>query len=506
MKIKKLLISAASLIVSVALCATVGISKPELHAHANSEDEQIPVVGGNVFSDEFIELFDMDETIEPDQKEYCNATLEDEFADDKVGIVLMHDVSIKAKIYTKDSFSVSGIKEVKDLTQYYVSIIRKGTFEEGNEFNINKFHQILELTLCEKSKENVLRVVKELEKLDYIMVAQPMYIHHYKAYANDVIPDRPCFGDTNHDGKINLEDVVALQKHIAQIYDCTVCRTCGDITGEGLVLDLEDVVALQRYIAKLSDSGKCGKESDSHAFLEPRNTDSETIKKIETAYEKSNPISDSDKEALLKNFDKLFDAKFYDTLSNGAMIVRCDYYGSATPAINVKKVIGNYIYYCSSPGQEKYLLIGDRYVSIEDAYKEKLISDEIFRELAFKLHMYWRATYTLDNEFEDNTVLVCLTNEASRMLAVYEPSQFGIDGIIEVTDLTDATRVRLLEQRNNPNISEDKKLRDESKYTQILMLTLSEHSKQNVLDTIEELIKLDIVKSAEPNLMEAKPV
>lgn len=311
-------------------------------------------------------------------------------------------------------------------------------------------------------------------------------------------PPHACFGDANHDKKINMEDAVALQKNLAEIHDCAVCRSCGDITGDGI--DLTDVIEIQRHVAKIRDFNKCGTESGVHAFLEPRTVDSDTVDRIETAYLKFNPKSDSETEDILKYSDRLLDTKYYDTLSNGFMIVRCDYWGAEAPAIECKKVIGNYTYYYSSPLQEKYLLIGDRYVSIEDAYKKKLLSDKIFEELAFKLHMMWRNTFTLDNEFEDNTVLVCLTDSASKRLAMYSPSDFGIDGIVSVKDLTEDTRVKLLKQRMEPDSVPENERLDEDKYTQILLLTLSQHSKQNVLDTIEKLLELSIVESAEPNL------
>ena len=66
----------------------------------------------------------------------------------------------------------------------------------------------------------------------------------------------PGRGDVNHDGKINLEDAVILQKYMANLYDGFLCWTCADITGSdtpGKCIDLDDVVQIQKYVAKLID-------------------------------------------------------------------------------------------------------------------------------------------------------------------------------------------------------------------------------------------------------------
>lgn len=124
-------------------------------------------------------------------KYYCHATLEDEFADDKVIIMLNSEESLKLKDYTVEDFSdIATVYSVTELTSYTKELLKKNYSDEyltqnTNTRDLDKFNSILCLTLNEHSKQNVLDVIRILEKKDWIISAEPDYIMESNAVPND---------------------------------------------------------------------------------------------------------------------------------------------------------------------------------------------------------------------------------------------------------------------------------------------------------------------------------
>lgn len=155
-----------------------------------------------------IKIFDKIE-----EKEYCNATIDEDFSDDSVLVVLKNNASLKFKEYTKSDFDIDNVSSVKNLTSYTfedrkqqyaafkekVSVMRSNAeinsdfqaetnsnivvsdriieselMEESTKFS--KYHQILKLNLKSKSKQSVLDAVKQLEQRDDVLAACPNYI------------------------------------------------------------------------------------------------------------------------------------------------------------------------------------------------------------------------------------------------------------------------------------------------------------------------------------------
>ena len=58
------------------------------------------------------------------------------------------------------------------------------------------------------------------------------------------------YGDANGDGKVNVRDVTAIQRHISE-YSALTGRslTCADVDGNGAV-DINDATLLQQYLAE----------------------------------------------------------------------------------------------------------------------------------------------------------------------------------------------------------------------------------------------------------------
>lgn len=119
-----------------------------------------------------VEIFPGDEKdkkpVDDEEKKICNATLEDDFADDCVLVVMKKAYSEVGKKYTIDDFSEIECTDVRNL--YY------GSSHENNPLlNKDDFHQILKLELKIKGKKQVLDAIKILEQREDILLAEPDY-------------------------------------------------------------------------------------------------------------------------------------------------------------------------------------------------------------------------------------------------------------------------------------------------------------------------------------------
>lgn len=124
-------------------------------------------------------------------KKYCNATIEDEFVDNKVIVVLSQEESSKLKDYSVDDFcDIETVCDVDELTYYTKELLKKncsGNYLEqyANISDIDSFNSILSLTLNVHSKQNVLNVIRILEERPYIISAEPDYTMESNAVSDD---------------------------------------------------------------------------------------------------------------------------------------------------------------------------------------------------------------------------------------------------------------------------------------------------------------------------------
>lgn len=108
--------------------------------------------------------------------------------------------------------------------------------------------------------------------------------------------------------------------------------------------------------------------------------------------------------------------------------------------------------------------------------------------------------YTMEDEFTDNEILVVLTNEESLLFKEYSVKDFKGIGAIKVEDLT---KVYTKEKVYNTHIKNPlENQRYINNFSKILKITLNQNNKQNVLDKINVLNKLNFIKCAEPNLFQ----
>lgn len=110
--------------------------------------------------------------------QFVQDVVDDEFADDKIIIVLKNDVSLSSKDYNTNDFSEINCVFVEDLTESTLKIVRQQIMaEETGDWsaleerikknmliNLDNFHRILCLTIGNAGKKNVLNAIELLEK------------------------------------------------------------------------------------------------------------------------------------------------------------------------------------------------------------------------------------------------------------------------------------------------------------------------------------------------------
>ncbi|MBR2967793.1 MAG: leucine-rich repeat protein [Clostridia bacterium] len=106
---------------------------------------------------------------EYEEKTYSNLTVEDDFDDSCVLVVMDKNVGGINKIHSEDFFGDIDIESIEDLT--YI----EGNFNELKYLDQGNFRQILKINLSKPSKENVLYAISVLEGIEGIKHAGPNY-------------------------------------------------------------------------------------------------------------------------------------------------------------------------------------------------------------------------------------------------------------------------------------------------------------------------------------------
>lgn len=122
-----------------------------------------------------------------EEKSYYNGTINDDFSDDKIIIVLSKEETNKYKDYTTEDFPEINCKSVIDLTASSSEILKNKDSKNNEKILINreKFNRILCLELNEKSKEEVLLGIKKLERREEILSAEPNFTFQLTSVPND---------------------------------------------------------------------------------------------------------------------------------------------------------------------------------------------------------------------------------------------------------------------------------------------------------------------------------
>ncbi len=103
-------------------------------------------------------------TSNAERKIYSTYTMEDDFDDDTLIVVINNKESTKGRTYTTKDFANINCKEVEDL---FVK-------SENNErFNKETYHKILKLKIANPGKQNMLNAIKILEQRDDVICVAP---------------------------------------------------------------------------------------------------------------------------------------------------------------------------------------------------------------------------------------------------------------------------------------------------------------------------------------------
>lgn len=157
-----------------------------------------------------------------EQKVYSTATLEDDFADDRVLVVLSNDASTSLHTYTSADFAGSGCAKVENLSYYTTNLVNANltgkttyvqqtataaeentvVFENFGIVDTEKFQQVLCLTLEKSGKQNVLDTIKLLMTHPDVVYAGP----DYTVTAAAVNPNDPRIGEQWAINKIQLRN------------------------------------------------------------------------------------------------------------------------------------------------------------------------------------------------------------------------------------------------------------------------------------------------------------
>ena len=106
--------------------------------------------------------------IEWEEKVYWKGDINENFVPGEVLVVLDKAISELNKVHSKEFFVGVEIEKINDLTYRSDSI----PHDVGNDF-----HQILSLTLFEKTKEAVVNAIKIIELITGVKGAQPNYMY-----------------------------------------------------------------------------------------------------------------------------------------------------------------------------------------------------------------------------------------------------------------------------------------------------------------------------------------
>lgn len=114
---------------------------------------------------------------EDTEKQFCEFSLEDDFIDDEIVVILKNQESLLCKDYDIHYFEEVSPIEVIDKSKGYNEKIKKqltGSFVK-NKINLENFNRILNVKLSIKSKLNVLNAISKLELREEVKLVKPIF-------------------------------------------------------------------------------------------------------------------------------------------------------------------------------------------------------------------------------------------------------------------------------------------------------------------------------------------
>ena len=139
-----------------------------------------------------------------EQKIYCTATVEDNFATDSIIVVMKKSESEVNKVYSPSYFENENVLDVEDLT--YIT----GDVNKKKYLNSNNFRQILKLTVSATSKQDVLNIIHDVEGVDSVLNVSPYMIDEQNGEIDDSLVEEeeslPDYWNLDSENGINAEN------------------------------------------------------------------------------------------------------------------------------------------------------------------------------------------------------------------------------------------------------------------------------------------------------------
>ena len=109
-----------------------------------------------------------------EEKVLFNGSIDDDFTDDCILVSLKN-----SRTYPQLSLRHYGIESAQFI-EHLFSEPKRWDFmtDEDWEKYLNNFHQIDIIHISPNGKENVIEIIKEIEKLPFVLAAEPNYLEH----------------------------------------------------------------------------------------------------------------------------------------------------------------------------------------------------------------------------------------------------------------------------------------------------------------------------------------
>ena len=145
-----------------------------------------------------------------EKKYFCNATLDDNFLEDSIIVLMRKNINLDSSKLKDTYFSEINMKSIRSLTEGTDTLVRNireitnnnispssvsdaqknklQTLSSTTGYNIadiekmgEDFNQIIEIELQNPGKQNVLNAIKELEKRNDVIAVEPNYVYSFNA-------------------------------------------------------------------------------------------------------------------------------------------------------------------------------------------------------------------------------------------------------------------------------------------------------------------------------------
>jgi hypothetical protein len=119
------------------------------------------------------EDIEQDSSLVEERRSFSNATIEDDFAEDRIIVVLNRQETMRFRNYTADDFAEISVRTVENVTETSRTMLIERLQRDAStglteslstlEINAGKFRTILVLELYNRGKQNVLDAIRALD-------------------------------------------------------------------------------------------------------------------------------------------------------------------------------------------------------------------------------------------------------------------------------------------------------------------------------------------------------